>query len=250
MTHPRRPLSEHEALPTLAHLSSTVGHHLINSFSVVVSNAEILRLSGRSGRPVDVNPILDKIIQSSLDASVVARKLIEVSRSLATPTPEPQDLDRIIREAVAEFLASVGRPVDIRVDIDPLPSLPGRAVELRGMFRSLLTNAVEAYDDADATPRVEIRGRRDDRGWIVIEVVDFGGGMPESVLDRALEPFFTTKPDHVGIGLCLAHTIWRRHRGSLALTSRLGGGTRVLLLLNPYTGFEAPGPPPPEAPGG
>ena len=45
------------------------------------------------------------------------------------------------------------------------------------------------------------------------------------VLRRATEPFFSTKPDHAGVGLTIAQGIWRRHRGSLSIESQPGQGT-------------------------
>jgi hypothetical protein len=61
----------------LSHLASGVGHHVINAFSAIVSNAEILRLSTQSGHPVDAGTIADLIVRTAMDSSAVARRLIE-----------------------------------------------------------------------------------------------------------------------------------------------------------------------------
>ncbi len=57
--------------------------------------------------------------------------------------------------------------------------------------------------------------------------------MPAQVQERAVEPFFTTKSGHAGVGLSIANGIWRRHRGTLALQSQTGEGTRVRLCVEP-----------------
>ena len=55
--------------------------------------------------------------------------------------------------------------------------------------------------------------------------------MTEEVLEHAVEPFFSTKPDHPGIGLTVAKGIWRRHRGTLMIDSQPGQGTTVRLSV-------------------
>ena len=49
----------------------------------------------------------------------------------------------------------------------------------------------------------------------MLELRDSGQGMDEATLVRAVEPFFSTKPGHLGVGLSIANGIWRRHRGTL-----------------------------------
>jgi signal transduction histidine kinase len=69
----------------------------------------------------------------------------------------------------------------------------------------------------------------DDGNWVVLEIRDSGAGMTEEVLQHAVEPFFSTKPDHLGIGLTVAKGIWRRHRGTLMIDSQPGQGTTIRL---------------------
>ena len=59
--------------------------------------------------------------------------------------------------------------------------------------------------------------------------------MDDQVQERALEPFFSTKPGHLGIGLCLANSIWRRHGGTLSIRSSPGRGTVVQLAYGVST---------------
>ena len=73
----------------------------------------------------------------------------------------------------------------------------------------------------------------DGRGWVVLEIQDSGQGMTASVLERAVEPFFTTKPGQMGVGLSIANGIWRRHRGTLSLKSAPGEGTILRLCVEP-----------------
>ena len=66
-----------ELLVNLGHLSSGVGHHVINAFSAIVSNAELLRLNPTAVAPADRVALADTIIRAALEASHVARRLID-----------------------------------------------------------------------------------------------------------------------------------------------------------------------------
>ena len=74
----------HEKLTDLGHLSGGVGHHVINAFSAIVSNAELLRLKSPSKAGADPAALAETIIQTSLDAATVARRLIDFTRPLTT----------------------------------------------------------------------------------------------------------------------------------------------------------------------
>ncbi|AMV37328.1 ATP-binding protein [Planctomyces sp. SH-PL62] len=80
---------------------------------------------------------------------------------------------------------------------------------------------------------VTVSTRLDPRGWLELDVRDDGPGMEASILERALEPFVSGKPDHYGLGLPLARSIWRRHRGAFSIAAPLGYGTLVRLTRPP-----------------
>jgi CheY-like chemotaxis protein len=69
------------------------------------------------------------------------------------------------------------------------------------------------------------------RAWVKLEIVDRGSGMDAQTLAHALEPFFTTKARHVGLGLSAARAIVEAHGGALELDSSPGAGTRVRVHL-------------------
>jgi len=104
-------------------------------------------------------------------------------------------------------------------DIDP--------VRLEQAFQNLIANACQAMDPGGVL--TISTGRRD--GLIEMVFQDTGRGMSPETLSHALEPFFTTKARGTGLGLAIVQTIVEAHRGSVALSSTPGGGTRVTLSL-------------------
>jgi len=229
-----------ERLTNLGHLSAGGGDHVINAFSAIVSNAELLRLEPSMPALADPAVLADTIIRTALDAATVARRLIDYTRPVTSTDPgraavDPSSvtLDRLIDEFVAAERASGPTGVAWATDLAPTPSIQGHPSQLRGMLRHLVVNAYEAMPDQ--TGMIAISTATDSRGWVVIELRDSGRGMQGETLVRAVEPFFSTKPGHLGVGLSIANGIWRRHRGTLSIRSQPGEGTQIRLCVEPIT---------------
>lgn len=227
-----------EQLVDLGHLSSGIGHHVINAFSAIVSNAELLRLDPSLPSVVPPSVLADTIIQTALDAATVARRLIDYTRSVtsiepdrASFQPETLCLDDLVAEVVASEQASGGSGVTWMTELDPVPAIKGHRPQLRSMLQYMLQNAYEAMAPSGGT--VWLSTGTDSRDWVTLELRDSGQGMEPTVLEHAAEPFFSTKPGHLGIGLSIANGIWRRHRGTLAIQSTPGTGTRLRLCVEP-----------------
>jgi two-component system nitrogen regulation sensor histidine kinase GlnL len=134
------------------------------------------------------------------------------------------------------------------------------------VFQNLVQNGIEAMPGGGRltlTTRLSLDtvfgGRVDvgagPRPLVVVQVADEGEGIPAELLDRVFDPFVTTKPRGLGLGLALAHRIVEEHRGALRVTSTPGKGTTFSCYLPsapPASGPLAsdsprPGPPPPAA---
>ena len=228
----------YEKLTDLGHLAGGVGHHVINAFSAIVSNAELLRLKSPSKAGADPAALAETIIQTSLDAATVARRLIDYTRPLTTvESRDPAGqivalaLDRLAEDVVA-VEKSRGRPgITWAAELQPVPPIIGHETQLRAMIGHLIANAYEAMPGEGGT--IAISTSTDARGWVVLEIRDSGRGMEGEVLRQAVEPFFSTKPSHLGVGLSIANGIWRRHRGTLSIRSQPGEGTAVRLCVMP-----------------
>lgn len=219
-------------LNEIGQLAAGVGHNVINAFSAVVSHAELLRIASESGRPMELGSIAEVIIRVAMDASGVARRLIDYSRTATVIDPDAIALDALADEVIGEYRDS-GRFPEVTwvVQAQSVPAVFGNEVQLRAMFDHLIQNALEALPESGGEIAVGVG--LDDRGWITIDVKDNGSGMPASVAERAVEPFFTTKAGRQGVGLTIAHGIWRRHHGTLAVRSQPGGGTVIRLGILP-----------------
>jgi two-component system, NtrC family, sensor kinase len=230
-----------DRLIELAHLSSAVAHSLINAFSAAVSNAELIR-SPVSAAPdaKELEGLGTSIIDTALNASQIARKLIDWARSagaldLEQSNGEPRtvDLNQLIGEVVDSEKRADEAGIDWVVKPGAIASIPGDAAHLRAMLVRFIQNAREALPGRRGM--IEFSTHTDARNWVVVTIRDSGCGMSREVLSRAGEPFFSTKPDHAGVGLTIALVIWRRHRGAFSIESEPGEGTTIRLSIWPVS---------------
>lgn len=151
---------------------------------------------------------------------------------------QPTEVGDVLDAALAALdLPDPGAALE-RIELLGDDALLDRAVVLpvrliAHVLSGLVKNALQASDGA-----VDLEAR-DEGGHLVLEVRDRGAGMPAAILDRAREPFFTTKApgQGTGLGLFVADSVARQLGGTLRLESRAGEGTTVALIL-PWEGLE------------
>ncbi len=231
-------LDDTERLKELGHLAAAVGHSVINAFSAVVSNAELIRshASDPSCDRAELTALAAAIIENALGASHIPRRLIDWSRRVTSPgfdqvgdPPALIDLNQLIRETVESQDGGNSSVVKWALNLNPIPMIRGNVPQLRSLLGYLIQNSREALPKGGGT--ITFSTKVDPRNWVILEIQDTGCGMNSEVLKRATEPFFTTKVGRSGSGLTIAHGIWRRHRGALSIESRPGDGTLIRLAV-------------------
>lgn len=138
-------------------------------------------------------------------------------------------LDKFLEEYV-EGLGNEKSPLAGKVRFLPNAQVGSALMDpewLREALAQLLLNAWEATPDGPVDLAVETM--EDDR--IRFSVRDSGPGMDPNTLERAPEPFFSTKPNHTGLGLAVARKVADAHGGRLAIISRPGAGTTVEIVV-------------------
>jgi signal transduction histidine kinase len=122
--------------------------------------------------------------------------------------------------------------VSLKADIPfGLPVLRGDALQLQQALVNLLRNGIEAAAAGPATVREVRIAARAAEGRVEVTVADTGPGFAPGVAARLFEPYFTTKPEGMGIGLAIGRAIVESHAGQLRAESETGGGARFTILL-------------------
>lgn len=222
---------EYDPSVVLGHLASTVVHQIINSFSTIVSQAEILKATADEASGADIEARAEAMIRAALSGSDVARKLADYSRATTAVGPrgeaERVNLNELVIDRADAWRRRSGPNVEIVAHLADGAEMLGLPSHLRIMLDCLIANAVESLPSAGG--KVTIATTVDPFDWLVLEIRDNGGGMTDQTLQQALEPFFTTRPDRLGLGLALARGVWRSHRGAFSIESNPGRGTLIHL---------------------
>ncbi len=141
----------------------------------------------------------------------------------------PVDLDRILEE-IRSLVRRECQRRGINCDFDLNLNEVRTECDPELIKRTVLNLILNALDATPSDGRIRVRSGKEN-GYILIEVEDTGHGMDRVTLDRAFEPYFTTKPSGTGLGLALAHRIIEQHHGKIDLESAPGQGTRVRIRL-------------------
>jgi len=141
----------------------------------------------------------------------------------------PVELDKILEE-VRSLIRKECQRRGINCDFELNLNQAKTECDPELIKRTVLNLVLNALDATPSDGRIWVRSGKEN-GYTLIEVEDTGHGMDGVTLDRAFEPYFTTKPAGTGLGLALAHRIVEQHRGKIDLESTPGKGTRVRIRL-------------------
>jgi nitrogen fixation negative regulator NifL len=190
----------------------------------------------RRGASQGENKALRHALGQAMDVSREA--LDRLQNSMPEVPPEavaPVNINHLLREVLSlctqRMLAG-----GIVVEWQPtpiLPAVPGQEGRLRGMFKQLVDNALDAMESHRSTQReLRIKTRLQDE-MVLITIQDTGPGIPGPLRLKVFEPFFTSKgrADRTGLGLAMVQDVVSEHRGMISIDPDYVRGCRFKVLL-------------------
>ena len=208
----------------LGELSGSLAHELNQPLAAILSNAQAAqRMLLRNPEDLsEIGEILSDIVDNDRRAGDVIRRLRTLLRKGS------QDLSRIdVNETVRECLRLLrsdlrNRDVVVVLDLAPgLPAIEGDQVQLQQVLLNLIFNACDAMSAEEGRHlTLHSMARRD---HVRLTVSDDGPGIPDGMHERIFEPFQTSKPNGLGLGLAICRTIVESHRGRLWAENGAGG---------------------------
>jgi signal transduction histidine kinase/coenzyme F420-reducing hydrogenase delta subunit len=253
----QKQLIQSEKMASLGELTAGIAHEIqnplnfVNNFSEVSNelmdemNAEIEKGDLEEAKLIalDIKQNLEKINHHGKRADAIVKGMLQHSRS-SSATKEPTDINKLadeylrlayhgLRAKDKSFNATLQTDYDETIgNINIIPQDMGRVI------LNLITNAFYVVDEKKKSgiegyePTVSVITKKINNR-VEIKVADNGNGIPQKVLDKIFQPFFTTKPtgQGTGLGLSLSYDIVKAHGGELNVQTKEGEGTTFTIQI-------------------
>ncbi len=219
-------LSRAEHLSTLGEMVAGISHEIRNPLGIIKSSSELLKKKMASYDPS--NSIPDIIIEESIRLNYIITDFLNFAKP-RIPNLMACDVEAVLEKNI-NFLAShiekEGYTVEKYYD-NNIPEITADSDMLYQAFLNILINAMQAMPEGG---KIHVAIQSTDN-TVKIFFEDEGEGIPQDLMEKIWDPFFTTKAKGTGLGLGIVKNIIESHSGSVQISARPGAGARVKVEL-------------------
>jgi PAS domain S-box-containing protein len=242
----REQLLHAQKLESLGILAGGIAHDFNNLLTSILGQADLALLALSSDAPVRSS--LEEIVKTTRRAAGLTNQLLAYSGKGQFFT-RVVDLGEIVKEMANLLEVTVTGKVTLKLDTaEGLPGIEADVSQLRQVVMNLVMNASEALANGTGAVSVSVGVRKFDRAflsrnvlgrsldpgtYVYLEVKDTGCGMRPDLVEKAFDPFFSTKFSGRGLGLATVLGIVKAHSGAIRVDSVPGKGTTFTILLPP-----------------
>ena len=231
-------LRQGQKLESIGTLASGVAHEINNPLTGIINYAQLIH--DRIEDP-KLGDFAEGIIEEGNRVAKIVKSLLSFSRQ-ESERHSPADISDLL-ESTLSLIGSVLRKdqIQLQLEIEPnLPLIKCRSQQIQQVLLNLLTNARHALNerypeyDEDKILRVTIDiVEKGEQPWLRTVIEDHGAGIPQTIIDRIFDPFFSTKPRETGtgLGLSISYGLVREHHGHLLVESEPNVYTRLTMEL-------------------
>jgi len=220
-------LAHANRVAAMGQLTASIAHEVRQPLSAVkMSGGTALRWLTKQPPEIDeARQSIETILKDANRAADVISRIHSLVKK-ATPSKETLDINETILEIVALTRSeSVKRGVTVQMRLsDSLPRIQGDRVQLQQVLINLIINGIQAMSDVEGVRELHIGTEYDGSKEVRVAVRDFGPGVSVENLPHLFEPFYTTKPGGMGMGLSISRSIIEDHGGRLWASANVPRG--------------------------
>lgn len=227
-------LTHADRLKSMGEIAAGLAHEVNQPLGAIANFAEgcLARISAGNANVADLEPPLRRILGASLRAGGIIRRVKQFSQKRPHTLAEAE-LNSLVQETVELFTMELQRrrvACELHLALAPLP-LECDALQVGQVLTNLLQNAMHALEQSAAESRVvEVHTTAVSDDEILLIVRDHGPGFPATILGRLFEPFSTSRPDGLGMGMSIVRSIVEAHSGTIS-AENLEQGAQVTIRL-------------------
>ena len=212
-------------LASVGEMASTLAHELNQPLMALSNFAVAARALAAQGDGALLAETLNDIVEQSRRASEIVKR-VRVFINPQRAQYENLAMDGVISHAVALLKPELQRhQASLQLQLaTAIPPVRGDRVLLEQVLMNLIHNALHAMQGLPANRRCLVLGCQPVEQGIGVTVADQGPGIPPEQMEQIFAPFFTTKPDGLGLGLNICRTIVEAHGGSMTVENRPDSG--------------------------
>lgn len=219
---------------TLRQLMASIAHEVNQPLAALIvnANAAVRWLEWEKPQTTKARQALSRIVRDGNRASDIITRIRGLVAK-TSPLRVPLSLNSVVHEVLVLLNTELRRGnVKVRTDLtERLALIRGDRVQIQQVLLNLLMNAIEAMDAVTAWPRRLVIATAGDALGVVLSVKDCGTGLTKGQLESIFEPFYSSKPRGMGIGLSISRSIIEAHGGRLWATRNKAAGTTFKFRL-------------------
>jgi two-component system, sporulation sensor kinase E len=220
-----------ESLASLTTLAAGVAHEIKNPLGSMGIHLQLIQKKVAGKECIEAKDIEQHLSVIGEEVDRLNRIVVDFLFAVKPMDTrlEDGDVNRVIGELL-EFVRPELDQAGVKIESKLSATLPLLRIDTRYIKQALLNlikNAVAAMPGGGLLKVETVRSGED----VLVRISDSGMGIPEEIMDKIFEPYFTTKPFGTGLGLTIVFKIVKEHFGDISVSSRVGEGTTVTLAL-------------------
>jgi PAS domain S-box-containing protein len=237
-------LRQSQKMEAVGQLTGGIAHDFNNMLTGIIGAMDIMKRRIAAGRFEDLSRFMDAATQSATRAAGLTQRLLAFSRRQSLDS-KPIDINHLVLSLDDLLRRTITEQIDLQIAVgEDVPPGIADANQLESAILNLAINARDAMpdggkltvetklvelDEAYVATRPDIKPGH----YVMVAVSDTGVGMAPDLIDKVVEPFFTTKPigQGTGLGLSMVYGFARQSGGQVRIHSRPGEGTSVKIYL-------------------
>jgi PAS domain S-box-containing protein len=232
-------LRQSQKMESVGQLTGGIAHDFNNLLQGITGSLNVIKKSLELGKPVDYERYIDNASSASFRAAGLTHRLLAFSRRQPLD-PKPVQANPLIRSMEELLVRTLGENITFELDLEN--QLWETLCDINQLENAILNLAINARDAMPHGGQLKIitrnviekkLGTLENAEFVRISVSDTGTGMPPDVIERAFDPFYTTKPQGqgTGLGLSMIYGFTRQSEGFSNIESAVGVGTTLHLYL-------------------
>ncbi|GAA0351655.1 CheR family methyltransferase [Bacillus horti] len=222
--HAEQILKRSEMMSALGELAAGIAHEIRNPLTALKGFTRLMQ-SENNGNANYLSIMMDEFVR----IETIITELLGLSKP-SMLSYEKKDIVEILEDVkmlleTQAIIKNIQIVTEFKRGIGLIKCVPN---QLKQVFINILKNAIESMDNGG---EVVIKAKKKNRDWIQVQIKDQGPGIPEEVLSRIGQPFFTTKEKGTGLGMMVSFKIIEDHNGRMLVDSEEGKGTVIDIML-------------------